>query len=133
MIMVPPFHSATARGGWCIGSPPGPPKPQGRELLFLSSLIYQTKLRLGTGVVNLGHRHPVVVAAEAAVFDQLSGARPMLGVEPGGLSRDAEQFGRPDQEQRFDVGQLRAPELPAGPMGGIRRLVGRRSRCAWSW
>ncbi len=72
-------------------------------LLFLSSLIHQTKLRLGTGVVNLGHRHPVVVAAEAALFDQLSGGRLMLGVGPGGLSSDAELFGRPDQEQRFDA------------------------------
>ena len=72
-------------------------------LLFLSSLIHQTKLRLGTGVVNLGHRHPVVVAAEAALFDQLSGGRLMLGVGPGGLTSDAELFGRPDQEQRFDA------------------------------
>lgn len=73
-------------------------------LMFLSTLIHQTKnLRFGTGVVNLGHRHPVVVAAEAALFDHLSGGRLMLGVGPGGLMSDGELFGRPDMAERVKV------------------------------
>ena len=73
-------------------------------LIFLATLIHQTeRIRFGTGVVNLGHRHPVVVAAEAALFDQLSGGRLMLGVGPGGLASDAELFGRPDMDERFDA------------------------------
>ncbi len=73
-------------------------------LLFLATLIHQTEtMRFGTGVVNLGHRHPVVVAAEAALFDQLSGGRLMLGVGPGGLMSDGELFGRPDMAERVKV------------------------------
>ena len=53
-------------------------------LMFLSTLIHETtQIRFGTGVVNLGHRHPIVVAAEAAQFDHLSEGRLMLGVGPG--------------------------------------------------
>ncbi len=70
-------------------------------LMFLATLISETTtIRFGTGVVNLGHRHPIVVAAEAAQFDQLSGGRLMLGVGPGGLARDGELFGRPDMAER---------------------------------
>jgi alkanesulfonate monooxygenase SsuD/methylene tetrahydromethanopterin reductase-like flavin-dependent oxidoreductase (luciferase family) len=40
-------------------------------MMFLATLIHATRnIRLGTGVVNLPHHHPVVVAAEAALFDQ---------------------------------------------------------------
>ncbi len=73
-------------------------------LMFLATLISETSnIRFGTGVVNLGHRHPVVVAAEAAQFDQLSGGRFMLGVGPGGLMSDGELFGRPDMDERVKV------------------------------
>lgn len=73
-------------------------------LIFLATLIHQTTtMRFGTGVVNLGHRHPVVVAAEASLFDQLSGGRLMLGVGPGGLASDGELFGRPDMAERVRV------------------------------
>jgi alkanesulfonate monooxygenase SsuD/methylene tetrahydromethanopterin reductase-like flavin-dependent oxidoreductase (luciferase family) len=73
-------------------------------LIFLASLISETSnIRFGTGVVNLGHRHPIVVAAEAALFDQLSGGRLMLGVGPGGLASDAEIFGRGDMASRVEA------------------------------
>ena len=71
-------------------------------LLFLASLAHDTKMRLGTGVVNLGLRDPAVVAAEAALLDTLSGGRLMLGVGPGGLASDGELFNRPDMDERFD-------------------------------
>lgn len=77
-------------------------EPIPAPLMFLASLIHETStMRFGTGVVNMGHRHPVVVAAEAAQFDQMSGGRLMLGVGPGGLASDAELFGRPDMDARF--------------------------------
>ena len=79
-------------------------EPIPAPLIFLATLIQQTKnIRFGTGVVNLGHRHPVVVAAEAALFDQLSGGRLMLGVGPGGLASDGELFGRPDMAERVKL------------------------------
>lgn len=71
-------------------------------MIFLASLIGEaTNVRLGTGVVNLPHHNPVVVAAEAAMFDHLSGGRLMLGVGPGGLLSDAELFGHDDMGERY--------------------------------
>ncbi len=73
-------------------------------LIFLATLIHETtRMRFGTGVTNLGHRHPAVVAAEAALFDQLSGGRFLFGIGPGGLTSDAELFGRPDPDERWEV------------------------------
>ena len=70
-------------------------------MMFFASLINETQnINFGTGVVNLGHRHPIVVAAEAAQFDQLSNGRFILGVGPGGLPSDGELFGRPDMADR---------------------------------
>lgn len=40
------------------------------SLLFLATLIHQTEqIRLGTGTTNLSHQHPVLVAANSAMFD----------------------------------------------------------------
>lgn len=73
-------------------------------MMFLATLIHETQnIRLGTGVVNLPHHHPVVVAAEAALFDQLSGGRLMLGIGPGGLGSDGELFGDKDMAERYDI------------------------------
>lgn len=73
-------------------------------LMFLASLMDEAKnIRLGTGVVNLPHHNPVVVAAEAALFDQLSGGRLMLGVGPGGLASDGELFGHEDMTARYRI------------------------------
>ncbi len=73
-------------------------------LIFLATLIEQTKaIRLGTGVINMPYRHPVTVAAETALFDQLSGGRLMLGIGPGGLPSDAELFGHPDMGDRVKL------------------------------
>lgn len=73
-------------------------------MIFLATLIEATRdIRLGTGVVNLPHHHPVVVAAEAAMFDHLSGGRLMLGVGPGGLMSDGELFGNEDMPARYAI------------------------------
>lgn len=70
-------------------------------MLFLATLIHETsRIKFGAGVVNLPHHHPGVVAAEAAMFDQLSGGRLLLGVGPGGLASDAEFFGETDMGAR---------------------------------
>ena len=70
-------------------------------MMFFASLINEApNIRFGTGVVNLPHHHPGVVAAEAAMFDQLSGGRLMLGVGPGGLISDAEFFDETDMVAR---------------------------------
>ena len=66
-------------------------------LIFLATVISRTKqIRLGTGVINLPQLHPATVAAHAAMFDQLSRGRFIMGIGPGGLISDLEMF---------DVGQ----------------------------
>src|SRR5688500_16855284 len=70
------------------------------SLLFLATLIHATKqIRLGTGTCNLSQQHPVLVAAQAAMFDQLSQGRFILGVSPGALPSDAEAIGILDQDR----------------------------------
>jgi len=64
------------------------------SLLFLATLIHSTKrIKLGTGTCNLSQQHPVLVAAQAAMFDHLSEGRFILGVSPGALPSDAESIG----------------------------------------
>lgn len=64
------------------------------SLLFLATLINDTQqIRLGTGTTNLSQQHPVLVAANSAMFDHLSGGRLILGVSPGALMSDAEALG----------------------------------------
>jgi alkanesulfonate monooxygenase SsuD/methylene tetrahydromethanopterin reductase-like flavin-dependent oxidoreductase (luciferase family) len=64
------------------------------SLLFLATLIHSTKqIRLGTGTCNLSQQHPVLVAAQAAMFDHLAQGRFILGVSPGALPSDAEAIG----------------------------------------
>ncbi|MFT5173654.1 MAG: alkanesulfonate monooxygenase SsuD [Gammaproteobacteria bacterium] len=70
-------------------------------LMFLASVAAQTKsIRFGTGVVNLPHHHPALLAGEIAMLDQLSGGRVMLGIGPGSLRSDAELFGDHDGGRR---------------------------------
>jgi alkanesulfonate monooxygenase SsuD/methylene tetrahydromethanopterin reductase-like flavin-dependent oxidoreductase (luciferase family) len=64
------------------------------SLLFLATLISETRqIRLGTGTTNLSHQHPVLVAAQSAMFDHLADGRFILGVSPGALPSDAEVLG----------------------------------------
>jgi len=78
-------------------------------MMFLASLVDAAKnIRFGTGVINLPHHNPIIVAAEAAMFDHLSGGRLMLGIGPGGLPSDAELFGGIDigERQRIAMDSL---------------------------
>ncbi|WP_214103558.1 LLM class flavin-dependent oxidoreductase [Acrocarpospora catenulata] len=70
------------------------------SLLFLATLISDTeRIRLATGTTNLSQQHPVLVAANSAMFDHLSGGRFILGVSPGALPSDAEVLGILDEDR----------------------------------
>lgn len=74
------------------------------SLLFLSSLIFQTKtIKLGSGTSNLSHSHPTLLASQAAMFDHLSKGRFIFGISPGALASDAEALGifNEDRNQMF--------------------------------
>lgn len=54
-----------------------------------------SKLRLGTGVLLLANRNPIIVAKEAASLDVLSGGRLLMGVGVGWLREEAQAVGVP--------------------------------------
>ena len=58
-----------------------------------ATLIERTKqIKFGTGVINLPQQHPAIVAAHAAMFDQLAEGRFIFGIGPGGSPGDFEMF-----------------------------------------
>ncbi|MES2184347.1 MAG: LLM class flavin-dependent oxidoreductase [Pseudomonadota bacterium] len=70
------------------------------SMMFLATLIHATKtIRLGTGTTNLSHMHPVVVAAQAAMFDHLAQGRFIFGISPGALASDAEALGMANEDR----------------------------------
>ena len=70
------------------------------SMIFQASLVHATKqIKLATGTTNLSHLHPVLVAAQAAMFDHLSEGRFILGVSPGALTSDAEALGILDEDR----------------------------------
>ncbi|MBV9557193.1 MAG: LLM class flavin-dependent oxidoreductase [Pseudolabrys sp.] len=70
------------------------------SMLFLATLISDTKtLKLATGTTNLSQIHPVVIAANAAMFDHLSEGRFIFGISPGALTSDAEALGLLDADR----------------------------------
>jgi alkanesulfonate monooxygenase SsuD/methylene tetrahydromethanopterin reductase-like flavin-dependent oxidoreductase (luciferase family) len=70
------------------------------SIVFLASLADRiTRMRLGTGTVNLPNMHPAMVAAQIAMLDHLLGGRFNFGISPGGLLSDAELFGNLDADR----------------------------------
>jgi alkanesulfonate monooxygenase SsuD/methylene tetrahydromethanopterin reductase-like flavin-dependent oxidoreductase (luciferase family) len=70
------------------------------SLMFLATLIHSTKqIKLGSGTCNLSHMHPVLIAAQAAMFDHLAEGRFIFGISPGALTSDAEALGILDQDR----------------------------------
>jgi alkanesulfonate monooxygenase SsuD/methylene tetrahydromethanopterin reductase-like flavin-dependent oxidoreductase (luciferase family) len=68
--------------------------------LFLATLIHATEnIKLASGTTNLSQQHPVVIAANAAMFDHLAQGRFILGVSAGALTSDAEALGILDQDR----------------------------------
>lgn len=62
--------------------------------MFLASLAHETKrIKLGTGTINLPNTHPLNVAAQVAMLDNMLQGRFLMGISPGGLMSDAEGFG----------------------------------------
>ena len=74
------------------------------SMVFLATLISETKtLKLATGTTNLSQIHPVVIAANAAMFDHLSQGRFIFGISAGALTSDAEALGilKDDRNKMF--------------------------------
>jgi probable F420-dependent oxidoreductase len=64
-------------------------------IALASAAALTTRLRLGTMVLAVDYRHPVMLAKETATLDALSGGRFELGLGAGWLRREYEAAGLP--------------------------------------
>jgi alkanesulfonate monooxygenase SsuD/methylene tetrahydromethanopterin reductase-like flavin-dependent oxidoreductase (luciferase family) len=70
------------------------------SLMFLASLVDSTKtMKLGTGVLNLPFSHPVVVATNVAMLDNMLRGRLLLGIGAGIGRADAEALEVLDEDR----------------------------------
>jgi probable F420-dependent oxidoreductase len=82
------------------GSPMDPKDPVLDPLVHLSYVAACTEtMELGTAVVSLPQRNPVVLAKQAASLDVLSGGRLLLGVGAGYLEPEMTAVGVPMSER----------------------------------
>ncbi len=86
------------------------------------------RIRLATTILQLPPRNEVLVAKQAAVVDQLSGGRLVLGVAQGGREDDYEALGAPykGRSARFErqVGHIREIWRGAGGSDRDHGVVG---------
>ena len=74
------------------------------QLTVLAFLAGQTRtIRLGTSVMIVPHRNPIVAAKALATLDVLSGGRVNVGVGAGWLREEFETLGLPPFEERGAV------------------------------
>jgi len=85
-----------------LPDPQAPPSPAAPETPFIDSLIALTfvaahtkTIRLGTGIIILPQRNPVVLAKELASTDVLAGGRLIFGIGVGYLKPEFEAIGAP--------------------------------------
>jgi probable F420-dependent oxidoreductase len=96
------------------GKMPGPEdSPIPDPLIWLTQLGAVTStVKLGTGILILPQRNPLVLAKMCATLDQLSGGRLVLGVGAGWLREEFDALGIPFEKRgkRLDdyIGALRA-------------------------
>lgn len=112
-VVVPAGYESTypySRDGRMPGGEQAPiPDP----LIWLTWVgAHSRRVLLGTGVMILPQRNPVVLAKEVATLDQLSGGRVRLGIGVGWLEEEFDAIGVPfaDRGKRTDdhVAAMRA-------------------------
>jgi len=92
-----PFEQQTPYGTNRSGVFPIPPSSVFLEPLTALALVAAVteRVRLGTTVLVLPHRHPVVLAKTLATLDHLSDGRVIVGAGVGWLREEIEVFGVP--------------------------------------
>lgn len=69
-------------------------------LIWLTYVAAETeRIKLGTGILILPQRNPVVLAKQTATLDQLSGGRLLLGIGVGWLEEEFDAIGVPFSER----------------------------------
>jgi probable F420-dependent oxidoreductase len=83
--------------------PPSPVPPDFPMLDTVASLSYAaavtSRLKLGSGIILLAQRNPVVLAKELSSIDVLSGGRLVFGVGVGYVKREFDVIGVPYEER----------------------------------
>ena len=112
-VVVPSGYQSTypySSSGRMPGSEDSPIPDPFIWLAFVASV--SSRVKLGTGVVILPERNPVITAKEVASLDQLSGGRVLLGVGAGWLEEEFDALGVPFERRgdRLDeyIAALRA-------------------------
>ena len=83
-----------------VGEHHGRPDQCPSPLLVLSHIAARTRrVRLGTGSLLVPLYHPVRLAEEVAMLDQLSGGRVILGASPGYVAEEFTAFGLAPEEK----------------------------------
>ena len=92
-----PFEPTTPYGGSRSGTFPVPPTDIFLEPLTALAVVAAVteRVKLGTTVLVLPHRHPVLTAKIIATLDSLSGGRVIVGVGVGWMRDEIELFGVP--------------------------------------
>jgi probable F420-dependent oxidoreductase len=86
------------------GSHPGGSESQYLEpITFLSFLAGKTSMKLGTGVLIVPYRNPVVAAKSLATVDVVSGGRLIVGVGAGWMREEFEALRTPPYSERGPV------------------------------
>jgi len=96
------FESAWTGEHVVLPDPQVPPSPAPPQTPMLDPAValawaatHTERLRLGTGIIILPQRNPVVLAKEIASLDVLSGGRVMLGIGAGYLEPEFAALGVP--------------------------------------
>lgn len=83
--------------------PPSPVAPEGRMLdpavALTFAAAHTTRVKLGTGIIILPQRNPLVLAKELASLDVLSGGRLIFGVGVGYLKPEFDAIGAPMEDR----------------------------------
>ncbi|HEY4028191.1 MAG TPA: LLM class F420-dependent oxidoreductase [Candidatus Dormibacteraeota bacterium] len=100
------FDSVWAGEHVVLPDPRVPPSPMEPDQPILDPLValsflagHTTSLKLGTGIVILPQRNPLVLAKQAASLDALSGGRLILGIGAGYLEPEMSAIGVPMSER----------------------------------
>src|SRR5436309_10283735 len=84
-------------------APPSPMAPEDHSLDPIAALTYiaahTSTIRLGTGIIILPQRNPLVLAKELASLDVLSGGRLIFGVGAGYLEPEFRALGIPFEQR----------------------------------
>jgi probable F420-dependent oxidoreductase len=100
------FESLWAGEHVVLPDPRVPPSPMDPERPILDPLValgflaaHTSRVKLGTGIVILPQRNPLVLAKQAASLDALSDGRLILGVGAGYLEPEMRAIGVPFEER----------------------------------